>query len=240
MGVTQRDETTSARLTASAPAQTDDLNIPGVWPEDLPESQVISTTNVSACACVSLFLSLSFTWPPPPPTQRVLKYAKIFDTSDGEKLSLAECLRLADFGAEMHWRNQIRHLVDMETVQYSLSSSSIENTLCLIPVFARLALDRSAWQMLLSRMDIITVGFGQELNLVSRALASQADLLAQFAGVEGGLRSGPARNEAWVPALEKMKMAGQKRVPLSEAIGALADVRLQWLDTPDRLMRAAR
>eukprot|EP01052_Picozoa_sp_SAG31_P015511 SAG31_NODE_999_length_10457_cov_3.482622_7_plen_142_part_00 len=89
-------------------------------------------------------------------------------------------------------------------------------------------------------MDIITVGFGDQLNLVSRALASQADLLAQFAGVEGGLRSGPARNEAWVPALDKMKLAGQKRIPLSEAIGALADVRLQWLDTPDRLMRAAR
>ena len=55
------------------------------------------------------------------------------------------------------------------------------------------------------------------------------------ASVEGSLRSGPARNEAWLPALTAMRTA-----PLAEAVQGLAAVRDNWLDSPDQLMRAAR
>ncbi|KAF0293733.1 L-fucose kinase [Amphibalanus amphitrite] len=69
----------------------------------------------------------------------------------------------------------------------------------------------------------------------ARLLAAQADLLGVMAAGRGGLRSGPAGNAAWQPALQALE---------HESIGAgvnrLAEVRRDWLGSPDRLIRAAR
>ena len=124
----------------------------------------------------------------------------------------------------------------MVKIRQSLSNSGVgDDVPCLLSTFARIALHKQSWGAVLAEMDAITASFAEQQHLVARVLASQADMLAAFAGVEGGLRSGPARNEAWLPALLAMRTA-----PLGEAVAGLAAVRDGWLDSPERLMRAAR
>lgn len=123
-----------------------------------------------------------------------------------------------------------------ESIRASLSNSGCgPQTPCLLPACSRLAANKPAWAAALQELDDITIAFSEQPHLVSRALATQADLLAAFAGVEGGLRSGPARNEAWAPALKSLTSSS-----LATAVKELACVRDRWLDSPERLMRAAR
>lgn len=80
---------------------------------------------------------------------------------------------------------------------------------------------------LLNDLDRILSGLPPEL--IGRGLATMADTLAIWAGAEGGLRSGPARNRAWLDAISAV--SGED-VPT--AVRMLAAVRSNWLDSPDR------
>lgn len=198
--------------------------------------------------CVPPVLYCGQPWSPPaeasdglwpeglPDEKRSIYYARLFETSDGRRISLAECVTSASVADELAWRRDISYRVDLVKIRQSLSNSGVGSDVpCLLSTFARIALNRGAWGAVLAEMDAITTSFSEQPHLVARALASQADMLAAFAGVEGGLRSGPARNEAWLPALLAMRTA-----PLAEAVAGLAAVRDGWLDSPERLMRAAR
>lgn len=171
-----------------------------------------------------------------PDEKRSIYYARLFESSDGRRISLAECVATASVGAELSWRRDLGYRVDLVKIRQSLSNSGVGSDVpCLLSTFARIALNREAWSTVLNEMDAVTTSFAEQPHLVARALASQADMLAAFAGVEGGLRSGPARNEAWMKALKAVRTA-----PLAEAVKGLAAVRDGWLDSPERLMRAAR
>lgn len=68
------------------------------------------------------------------------------------------------------------------------------------------------------------VGSGAELGVAARCLSCIADVLVCMAGGKGGLRSGPAANEAWSSAyllLEEGDLRG--------GVNALAMQRAHWL-----------
>ena len=72
-------------------------------------------------------------------------------------------------------------------------------------------------------------------NLVPRIFSTIADCLAAMAHNKGGLRSGPAHNPDWDDAMSEMRLGHIK-----EAVRMMADLRRQWLDSPERMVRAAR
>jgi|EP01047_Picozoa_sp_COSAG01_P030185 hypothetical protein len=160
------------------------------------------------------------------PEQRCLYNARLFCCrQSGAAISIAEVVQQSSAQAELDWRRELGVLVDLDVIKKSLSSTGVgdDKTPCLLPAAARLAkLPRARWGAILRELDTIITSFAAEPHLVSRALATMADLLAAFAGVEGGLRSGPARNEAWVGPLAMLTAAD---VPLAQAVAALAQVR---------------
>ncbi|KAJ7382348.1 hypothetical protein OS493_035625 [Desmophyllum pertusum] len=56
-----------------------------------------------------------------------------------------------------------------------------------------------------------------------------------MAGERAGLRSGPARNESWMQALQFLEKGD-----IPAGVKALAEERSRWLDRPDLVIRAAR
>ncbi|XP_042339133.1 L-fucose kinase-like, partial [Plectropomus leopardus] len=80
-----------------------------------------------------------------------------------------------------------------------------------------------------------TQGAGPDLGVAARCLSCIADVLVCMAGGRGGLRSGPAANEAWSSAYFLLEEGN-----LSDGVHALAEQRAHWLSRPDLLVRAAR
>ncbi|KAG7232215.1 hypothetical protein INR49_009408 [Caranx melampygus] len=124
------------------------------------------------------------------------------------RLSLKEVLSLTHQEAELQWREELQFLAGRRRVSDALRSRS---DACLLPCF------RAA------------------LGVAARSLSCIADVLVLMAGGRGGLRSGPAANEAWSSAyslLEECNLRG--------GVNALAAQRADWLSRPDLLVRAAR
>uniref|UniRef100_A0A8C5BCZ9 L-fucose kinase n=1 Tax=Gadus morhua TaxID=8049 RepID=A0A8C5BCZ9_GADMO len=162
------------------------------------------------------------------------------------RLSLRELLSLTDQEAELRWREELLFLVGRRRVIDTLTSQSDD---CLLPCF-RAAVLGSQQGELLKTLDSIAAGTlegawpgagpeaGAEacLGVAARALACVADVLVCMAGEgRGGLRSGPAANQAWSPALSLLE-EGQ----VQEGVASLARERELWLHRPDLLVRAAR
>jgi len=72
-------------------------------------------------------------------------------------------------------------------------------------------------------------------DISARAFACIADVFGFMAGSSGGLRSGPAANKQWKQALELLHKGD-----IVEGVAKLAEVRENWLQYPDQLIRAAR
>ncbi|XP_050398758.1 L-fucose kinase [Patella vulgata] len=72
-------------------------------------------------------------------------------------------------------------------------------------------------------------------GVAARTLANIGDLLGSMAENKGGLRSGPAANNAWRKAFQLLEDD-----QLEAGVEALATVRTKWLNRPDLLVRAAR
>jgi len=89
---------------------------------------------------------------------------------------------------------------------------------------------------LFALLDRLAAG-AADAAATARALAVAAEALALRAGSAGGLRSGPASNGEWTPALVLMR--ADRR---AEAVAALAAVRERWRAAGDArmLVRAAR
>ena len=113
-----------------------------------------------------------------PDEKRSIYYARLFESSDGRRISLAECVATASVGAELSWRRDLGYRVDLVKIRQSLSNSGVGSDVpCLLSTFARIALNREAWSTVLNEMDAVTTSFAEQPHLVARALASQADML---------------------------------------------------------------
>uniref|UniRef100_A0A1A8EKU9 L-fucose kinase n=2 Tax=Nothobranchius korthausae TaxID=1143690 RepID=A0A1A8EKU9_9TELE len=154
------------------------------------------------------------------------------------RLSLREVLSLTHQEAELQWREELLFLAGRRRVADSLQS---RGNVCLLPCF-RAAVLGGQQEALLETLDSIATGNGiqgvepgAEMGVAARCLSCIADVLVCMAGGKGGLRSGPAANEAWSSAyilLEKGNLKG--------GVQALATERGRWLSRPDLLVRAAR
>ncbi|XP_045897534.1 L-fucose kinase-like, partial [Micropterus dolomieu] len=105
--------------------------------------------------------------------------------------------------AELQWREELLFLAGRRRVADSLRRRS---DVCMLPSF-RAAVLGGRQEALLEALDGIAAGSGQqgaesgaELGVAARCLSCIADVLVCMAGGRGGLRSGPAANEAWSSA----------------------------------------
>ncbi|XP_041853078.1 L-fucose kinase [Melanotaenia boesemani] len=154
------------------------------------------------------------------------------------RLSLREVLSLTHQEAELQWREELLFLAGRRRVSDALQSRT---NICLLPCI-RAAVLGGQQGALLETLDSIAAGSlaqgaepGVELGVAARCLSCIADVLVCMAGGKGGLRSGPAANEAWSAAyllLEEGNLRG--------GVHALATQRRLWLSRPDLLVRAAR
>ncbi|XP_041794358.1 L-fucose kinase isoform X2 [Chelmon rostratus] len=154
------------------------------------------------------------------------------------RLSLKEVMSLTHQEAELQWREELLFLAGRRRVIDALRSRT---DVCLLPGF-RAAVLGGQQEALLETLDSIAAGSskqgeesGAELGVAARCLSCIADVLVCMAGGRGGLRSGPAANEAWSPAYSLLEEGN-----LRGGVHALAMQREHWLSRPDLLVRAAR
>ncbi|CAL8260183.1 unnamed protein product [Merluccius merluccius] len=151
------------------------------------------------------------------------------------RLSLRELLSLSDQEAELRWREELLFLAGRRTVVDTLTNQSHAS---LLPCFRAAVLggQQGALLQTLDSSEGAGTGKGAWLGVAARALACVADVLVCMAGEgRGGLRSGPAANQAWSPALALLEEG-----KVQEGVASLARQRDLWLHRPDLLVRAAR
>lgn len=153
------------------------------------------------------------------------------------KLSLKEVMALTHQDAELQWREDLLFLAGRRRVADALYNGT---DVCLLHCF-RAAVLGGQHRALLETLDGIAAGDGgkgaeseAELGVAARCLTCIADVLVGMAGGRGGLRSGPAANQAWSSAYLLLEQE------LRGGVQALAAQREHWLSRPDLLVRAAR
>ncbi|XP_059191686.1 L-fucose kinase [Centropristis striata] len=154
------------------------------------------------------------------------------------RLSLKDVMSLTCQDAELQWREELLFLAGRRRVMDTLRSRT---DVCLLPCF-RAAVLGGQQVALLETLDSIAAGSreqgaesGSDLGVAARCLSCIADVLVCMAGGRGGLRSGPAANEAWSSAYSLLEEGD-----LRGGVKALATQRDNWLSRPDLLVRAAR
>lgn len=146
------------------------------------------------------------------------------------RLSLEEIMTNIDLSSEFLWRRQMFLQVGLRRVEDVLMNS---RNLGVLP-FLKCAVVEGYAQEMLDTLDSIACKCNSA-GIAARSLACVADVLGAMAGGRGGLRSGPGGNKTWNDAFQLLE-AGK----MQAGIRSLANHRSQWLDRPDRLMRAAR
>ncbi|CAL9696540.1 unnamed protein product [Knipowitschia caucasica] len=156
------------------------------------------------------------------------------------RLSLQEVMSLTNQEAELRWREELLFLSGRRRVTDALIGRT---DTCLLPCF-RAAVMGGQQGAMLETLDSIASGkaamvnsgvMGSELGVSARCLSCIADVLVLMSRGKGGLRSGPAANEAWSSAFALLEQGH-----LSRGTSALANQREAWLCRPDLLVRAAR
>ncbi|XP_047241855.1 L-fucose kinase [Girardinichthys multiradiatus] len=154
------------------------------------------------------------------------------------RVSLREVLSLTHQEAELQWREELLFLVGRRRMTDALRSHT---DVCLLPCF-KAAVQGGQQGVLLETLDRIAAGSveprveqGAQLGVAARCLSCIADVLVCMAQGKGGLRSGPAANEAWSSAYFLLEGGN-----LRGGVYALAAQRQHWLSRPDLLVRAAR
>uniref|UniRef100_A0A3B4ERP8 L-fucose kinase n=1 Tax=Pundamilia nyererei TaxID=303518 RepID=A0A3B4ERP8_9CICH len=151
------------------------------------------------------------------------------------RLSLKEVLLLTHQETELQRREELLFLVGRRRVADALRGRS---DVCLLPCF-RAAVLGGQQGALLEALDAAGsneqgVELGADLGVAARCLSCIADVLVCMASGRGGLRSGPAANEAWSSAYAMLEEGD-----LRGGVHALTVQRQHWL-SPDLLVRAAR
>ena len=171
--------------------------------------------------------------------ERTLLNARVFSGH-----SLKEIIDNLDLDSSFNWRNQMNREVFCNSIQDKLSfrfqcKYQFAMNMSVVEEWNEhflITLDKLALHV--ARRDIeATMQMSQEARTSKLAslLAMTADLLGCMASDKGGLRSGPAHNKDFAPAISLLE-AGH----LDTGLEALMIARSRWLDTPSRLIRAAR
>ncbi|XP_038068725.1 L-fucose kinase-like [Patiria miniata] len=146
------------------------------------------------------------------------------------RLSFEDILSCIDLSAELSRRRDLFYSGGQRRVRDVLLRGGNQ---VLMPFFKSATVEGYAQQLL----ENIDQGIcdSNSPSIAARGLAFIANILGAMAGGKGGLRSGPAANAAWQSAFKLLEEG-----KLHEGVKALARERQQWLNRPDRLVRAAR
>eukprot|EP00931_Biecheleriopsis_adriatica_P061094 TRINITY_DN36720_c0_g1_i1.p1 TRINITY_DN36720_c0_g1~~TRINITY_DN36720_c0_g1_i1.p1 ORF type:complete len:820 (-),score=179.70 TRINITY_DN36720_c0_g1_i1:144-2603(-) len=151
------------------------------------------------------------------------------------RVSLAEVTNCADIAAEFAWQRQLAAKTSTARVRNVLLARHNEP---LGPIISE-DVGRGCWD-LLDVFDDIAADKATAPDIAARALAQIAEVLAAFAGSEGGLRSGNARHPQWRSAIQCLGDVGNP-VSRQKAVLELRALRQQWIsDGPVALIRMAR
>ena len=167
-------------------------------------------------------------WPHLGPDQRTLSTARLF-----RGRSLQEILASLDLEQSLAWRRLLHQHIFCSHLQQRgtwLPGVRYQEVM-------QLAVAEGWAAALLATLDSLALEVArlQGPGKLASVLAMTADLLGAMAAGRGGLRSGPAHNPDFRPALRLLE-AGHTEAGL----GALAAARSRWLDTASRTIRAAR
>ena len=147
---------------------------------------------------------------------------------NSRRLSFAEILTRANPTMEFDWVRLISHKMDMHLLEITLVE---KNNTFLLPILQRCAKEK--------RLDVLeildSVARDAPSDVAARIFSAIADALAALADNRGGLRSGPMRNQNWKSAFDELE-----RENISSAVENMSIERKQWLNSPERLIRAAR
>lgn len=144
------------------------------------------------------------------------------------RYSLEQTLRESDPLLECLWKQELSCRIDKLKLEEIITTDRQES---IVSILDKMAIQHRA--DVLELLDHIAID--QSATALNRVLAAIADALAAMAGIQGGLRSGPAKNEEWQPAYRLLEN-GQ----FADSIAALASVRKKWQQSPKLLVRAAR
>ncbi|OQV21505.1 L-fucose kinase [Hypsibius exemplaris] len=219
-------------------------NIP--WPDFMMSSQINETdlwpssTGMKTLWNAKLFPVLTDSgeptldtlfWAFHPARQHRLRsgYPEVDKWRSSWRFSFDDIFKAIDVAAEFASRRALFNDVLGEILRQKLLHSEDFNFL---PYFRSAAADGFAQQLLTVLDDVAPLS---SHGVTARALALIADLLGSMAGGRGGLRSGPAANEAFAAAyraFDNEDMVG--------GIALMAKERKKWIGRPDLLIRCAR
>ena len=163
------------------------------------------------------------------------------------RMSHAELVQRGNLHDEAVWRQTISTHVGNRITELTLRfpelgseglrlqhNSGLSPTDCsLLPLFKN-AVQHKTTENLFKVLDNVASTTASP-GIAARALACIADLLGECAHGKGGLRSGPGRN-----ALFKGAFDAFERNDVPEAVALMAAGRVQWMSSPELLIRASR
>ena len=183
--------------------------------------------------------------------ERCLYTARLFpSTPGGPRMSMKEAAERVDITTVLQRRRDLHKQIVSGCLELGLELPGRSKYLKLFELsvvegWSRdilFALDRAAQRTAAVSSDTngggaVVVAASERSSKLARILAMTADLLGSMAAGLGGLRSGPARNPAFQPGLRMME-SGR----LAEGLASWSAARDAggWLDSPARLVRAAR
>ncbi|XP_052816143.1 L-fucose kinase-like [Mya arenaria] len=149
------------------------------------------------------------------------------------RLSLRDIQKLIDFEKEFNARRELFYTVGEFDLKRALLNQENKG----FRAFYNSAVVEGYTQHVLGVLDEVCEMSLDELQAgtAARTLANIADVLGCMAGPKGGLRSGPAANKDWAVAFDLLEKHN-----IHHGIDQLKHERGQWLDRPDKLIRAAR
>ncbi|GAV05819.1 hypothetical protein RvY_15894-2 [Ramazzottius varieornatus] len=145
------------------------------------------------------------------------------------RYSLCDILQNADLNADF----QAKRSMFYEVFARQLAKGLLENeNIHYLPYFQSAVVDGFT-KVVLEALD--SVASTAPPNVAARTLALTADMLSCMARGEGGLRSGPAANEKFLPAFDAFENGHFER-----GVGLMRKQREEWSFKPDMLIRCAR
>ncbi len=201
------------------------LDAEEIWPDVPPASRTLWTAKLFPILRQGEWLeSVLWMQNPKPVSSAILKKWRV-----SKRLSLADILQQADPVSEFSWRQTLSHKMDLHLIENCFQKSGQKEYL--LPLLKRLAME--------GQTDVVknldTLAMEAEPAAAARIFSTIADTLALFADNRGGLRSGPMRNLNWKAGFDALE-----RGDIRQAVQSLANERTHWLDSPERLIRAAR
>ena len=147
-----------------------------------------------------------------------------------ERISLSDILTYCNPCTSFEWRHRLNLEVALAKMEEVLRDGE---DVCVLGIIRKIVSFGVLNELALARLDALATSC--DPRRVPRIFSTIADFLAEMAHNKGGLRSGPAHNPDW-----DLPMASLRAGRLAEAVSMMAALRAKWVNSPERMVRAAR